>query len=216
MATFTDLTGKKFNRLTVIRRVSNKGKSANWHCVCDCGNELEIISQSIKEGHTKSCGCLHKEVASNVNKTHGGTSGEKYHPLYATWAGMNRRCYSKTFHKFPDYGGRGISVCDRWRGVAGFPNFVQDMGEKPKNHSLDRTDNNGNYCPENCRWADNRTQANNTRKNKSVVIDGVSKTYGEWGAESGVKPYLIRQRILRDGLTPKEAVFGSFRHWHKV
>ena len=110
---------------------------------------------------------------------------------------MLRRCNSKTCHAFPLYGGRGIYVTDRWTGPQGFPHFLLDMGEKPAGLSLDRIDNDGPYTPENCRWADVKTQGNNRRTNKKFAHDGQEMTLADWARKVGVSDNTMRERLKR-------------------
>lgn len=153
---------EKYNRLTIIKELERRNKKdRRVLCLCDCGNHLEVNLESIKQGGTKSCGCIRKETPNN--KIHGLTKTIEYR----TWRGMKGRCYNMNDKRnFKDYGGRGIKVCDRWlepKGV-GFMNFLSDMGKRPEGkYSLDRIDVNGNYEPTNCRWADDFQQAKNKR-----------------------------------------------------
>lgn len=183
---FIDLTGQKFERLTVVKRAKGYiGKGSYWHCKCDCGNEIIVRAQSLKDGQTKSCGCLNKELAIKRFTKHGHAQTEKQHPLYKAWVNMKTRCINPNSTGYEDYGGRGIRICQRW--MDSFENFLEDMGEKPSPmHTLDRIDVNGDYCPGNCRWATQTTQSRNQRiskKNKSG-IKGVSwsKKKQKWRA----------------------------------
>lgn len=168
-----DLTGEKYNMLTVIRlaRVSDRGFKI-WLCLCDCGNEKELYGTVIKSGKTKSCGCL----------TRHGMTGT---PIYLTWKRMFKRCYSIKDVAYPNYGGRGIKVCERWsEKYSGFPNFYNDMGDIPEGMSLDRIDVNGDYSPENCRWATKSVQSYNQRvqKRSKSGKTGVREFKGRWVA----------------------------------
>lgn len=166
MSRFIDLTGKKFNRLRVINRVENKGSHSCWNCLCDCGNKIKSISINLKKGSTKSCGCLRSETITKRNFVHG--SSQK--PEYFAWGSIISRCYNPKHKNFIYWGGRGITVCDRWVGENGLINFLADMGERPTpKHSIDRIDNNGNYNPSNCRWATRIEQQSNTRRNILVM-----------------------------------------------
>lgn len=123
-----------------------------------------------------------------LKKMPNGTSASK-HPLYSTWRGLADRCLAPTNEVYPLYGGRGIKICERWRPPFGFWNFVEDMGDKPsKKHSLDRIDVNGDYCPENCRWATQSEQMNNTRRNKKYTVRGVTGTFVELARHFNVVP----------------------------
>lgn len=163
-----DISGQKFGRLTVHSLVGvNKNKAAVWSCRCDCGNLVEAIGFNLRNGNTKSCGCLLKEFATNLNLAHGHAaeiSGNKS-PTYRTWRSMINRCYRPQEDSYQYYGGKGITVCDRWRNS--FADFLSDMGERPQGKTLDREESNGNYEPSNCRWADAKTQSRNRGKSKN-------------------------------------------------
>lgn len=147
-----NLVGQKFNMLTVVSLsgVTERGLKL-YMCECECGNIKEFYGTAVKSGRSKSCGCL----------TRHGMTGTKE---YTAWLGMYARCYNEKNDSFSEYGGRGIRICDSWREkYKGFPSFYADMGPCPDGMSLDRIDVNGDYCPENCRWADISTQNFNQR-----------------------------------------------------
>lgn len=159
-----------FGRLTVVSRATNKGRRVAFNCVCQCGQTVQIVAFNLVSGDTKSCGCLVKDTKPNLK--HGLCRRNNRHPLYATWRSMKDRCQNPSNEHFSSYGGRGISVCERWDNS--FPNFLLDMGDRPtEQHSLDRVDNDAGYSPENCRWATSQDQALNRRQYYKWIIDGV-------------------------------------------
>jgi len=154
-----DLTDIKFGRLTVIRRaVKEEHVQRKWLCRCECGREKEIRGSHLTSGHTASCGCIYRD--GNARR-HGHTVGKKKTKTYNTWEHMIRRCNDPGDKDYPNYGGRGITVCSRWMK---FDNFLADMGISPPDLYIDRTDNNAGYSPDNCRWV-TKTVNNNNRRN---------------------------------------------------
>lgn len=187
---FTKLAvGDKFHRLTIIERIAHPRKrGAWWMCRCDCGNTSVLDSYRLTSGLTKSCGCIRKE-----NQT---THGLHKSPEYAAWQHMRNRCGNPNAKQYADYGGRGISVCDRWLGSDGFINFYADMGQRPSgNHSIDRIDVDGGYDPSNCRWATKTEQQNNRRDNNFIEWNGVKKTATEWARNLGASVDTIKHRV---------------------
>lgn len=155
--------GDIFNRLTVIEQSETKNYHLHWLCQCECGNTKIVKGHNLKNGHTKSCGCLNIERGT----AHGMSAIAEYH----VWNAMIQRCNNSNNNNYKNYGGRGISVCNRWLEIE---NFMADMGERPtSNHQIDRIDNNGNYEPNNCRWVTQSENMRNTRASKYWWIDGV-------------------------------------------
>ena len=147
------LAGKRFGQLLVVERQgSMPGGQTAWLCLCDCGNKHVAAAHNLKSGNVKSCGC-------GQGVRHGG----RFKPEYKVWCNMKVRCYNPKATDYKYWGGRGITVCERWRGKDGFKNFLADMGPRPKGLTLDRINTNGNYEPANCRWATWLVQSNNRR-----------------------------------------------------
>jgi len=199
MSKFIDLTGQKFGRLTVIKRVENdKRLKASWQCKCVCGNIKSILSQSLISGKTKGCGCL--------NSTHHMTKT----PEYVAWQDMRNRCYREKTTKFKHYGGRGITVCDEWRND--FMAFFKHIGPRPTNeHSLERINNNGNYEPNNVKWASQMEQCNNKRNNCTITLHGHTMTLRQWSCFTGINYGTLHSRINESCWPIAKAIFQPVR-----
>lgn len=191
-----DLANKKFGRLLAISSRYD-GKRRMWKCLCDCGNECEIDASKLNTGHTKSCGCLHKESIS----THGSTNS----PEHAAWLAMKSRCNCNSNRGYKYYGGRGIKVCEKWS--QSFEAFLSDMGQKPSaSHSIERIDVNGNYEPSNCVWADIETQKRNRRNTNLITYKGVIKTLTEHAEDNGLNSGTVWVRINKLGWSVEDAL----------
>lgn len=193
--------GERFGRWTIV---GSAGVDATRHALvrvrCDCGFERVVSALSLRNGNSKSCGCLRDDVLRARGAVRSRVRG------YAAWASMIRRCHDATDDKFHLYGERGIHVCDAWRGDAGFATWKRDMGPRPSlKHSVDRIDNDKGYEPGNCRWATQSEQMNNTRVNRRLTVDGKTMTLAQWGRETGLAPTVIHCRISR-GWTIDDAV----------
>ena len=201
-----------FGRLTVIgqpfqREYGNQGATkACVECRCSCGTVGTYRLGDLKSGHTRSCGCLSRKRVTERKTTHGHSKRGQRSPTYHSWAPMVKRCTNPNYPGFADYGGRGITVCDRWLGENGFPNFLADMGEKPEGTSIDRVDNDRGYCPENCRWATAKEQGNNRRSNRLITAFGRTQTMAQWAEELGISRYALRNRVDRCGWPVERAL----------
>lgn len=189
-----DLTGQKFGRLIVASFLcASKRGVAIWRCTCTCGKEVAVRGGNLRSGNTSSCGCWNREVRRTKTLIHGHRVGGACSSEYGSWCGMKGRCHNKKDKAYKWYGGRGISVCERWRDS--FEAFYEDMGPKPSPElSIDRIDNDGNYEPGNCRWATAKQQTRNSRKRvfssseivKAIELRRQGKTLKETGKVLGV------------------------------
>lgn len=177
-----------------------------WEFQCECGTTSIKPLWIVKNGKSRSCGCLQKEAASRARRTHGFTSNGKTHPIYGVWADMVQRCTNPHRQFWRIYGGRGIKVCDRWRL---FENFKDDMFPTYQHGlTLERKDNNGDYCPENCTWTTKQAQCLNQRRARIVVFNGVRLNLSVWASKIGIGQGTLAYRIKHWGVeksvtTPK-------------
>lgn len=192
-----DLTGCVFSRLTVVRKshVDCWGK-VQWLCYCTCGKEVSVVGSKLKSGHTKSCGCYTRD-----RMTKHSCYGSCEYRIRLT---MIQRCHNPSCPAYSRYGGRGIVVCDSWR--KSFENFYADMGPRPsKDHSIDRIDNDGPYCKENCRWATSREQSLNKSSTTAVIHNGMQMSVTEWAELLGIERNTLNARLSR-GWSVEEAL----------
>lgn len=198
MAKFNDISGLKFNRLTVVSRAESLFSGikpiTRWNCLCDCGNEVIVHGSKIRSGHTKSCGCQ-KEITDKIKRDHRtGT------PEYDVWSQMIQRCKNSNCASFPEYGGRGIKVCTRWMD---FENFIHDMGRRPASGvrmTIERVDVNGDYEPKNCIWASYKQQNRNYRRNYVIEFNGAKKILQDWAIDLGMTGCSLKKRIKKWGI----------------
>lgn len=183
-----DLTGLTFGRLTTISIDLTKAK-VSWLCRCECGNMVTVAATSLKSGNTKSCGCFRNERILQSVKTHGLSNS----PEHGTWTDMKTRCNNENATSYKNYGGRGITVCDRW--LNSFEAFYADMGPKPgAEYSIERNDPNGNYEPGNCRWATMEEQQSNRRNNRYIEYNGKRYTVAQLCRETGITEGMFYSR----------------------
>lgn len=185
--------GTRFHRLTVISPAMCVNGQSYSLCGCDCGSTTTVKNVRLRREHTRSCGCLRLDERSW--KTHGMSRS----PEYETWRAMRTRCERPSYSGWKNYGGRGISVCERWQI---FDNFLADMGNKPSaRHSIDRIDNNGDYCPSNCRWATRSQQAESQRRpyERLIYAFGDTDTISNWAKRLGVRRETLTSRVWRTG-----------------
>jgi hypothetical protein len=192
---FKPIIGCKFGRLTVLEYAGNTSKRRTlWKCMCDCGKQTIVLRNSLVRGSTKSCGCMHKEIATvlaaTMNKTH-GKSGSKE---YKAWLNMRARCADSNVDRFYNYGGRGIKVCDRW---SDFSSFISDMGKCPPGYTIERIDVNKGYESSNCRWATPHEQRRNTTVNRIITIDNTTMVFVDWCRHFNIKPGTVYSRLKR-------------------
>jgi len=196
-----DLTGQVFGRLTVVsespkRRYPSNATARRWACRCECGADTVVSQRDLKSGHTRSCGCLRRESIRRAH-THGHSRRKSRSATYESWAGMKQRCENPNDSNYAHYGGRGITICPAWRDS--FAVFLADMGECPPKMSIDRIDNNGPYCPFNCRWATRLQQGANKRTNRHITFRGETLTVSQWARKMGLPPVIVQARIFKLG-----------------
>ena len=185
-----DITGQKFHRLRVLRRaITASHREAQWLCVCDCGTEKVLTGSVLRRGDTKSCGCLNVEQLRN-RATHGMSKT----PTYKNWATMLQRCSNPHVPNYSNYGGRGITVCARWRI---FENFLRDMGAAPRGLSLERSNNAKGYSKGNCYWATRAEQSRNKRNNRMLAVGALVRPLIDWARETGIAHATLRERLER-------------------
>lgn len=187
-----NIAGQKFGRLTAIKRDFINERYRKWFFECECGEVLSASKQAVISGTQLSCGCYMRELKREQNLTHGLSK----HPLYRTWNGMVQRCTFEHSKDYPYYGGRGVTVCERWLDVR---NFIADMGDRPHRATLDRIDNSKGYSPDNCRWATPIAQGNNKRNNREVDVGGIRfKTLAAAARYFDMPESTLRNRLFNE------------------
>lgn len=186
-----DVAGRRFGLLTVVRPdLSCKNGKTKWVCQCDCGSVRSVYTYNLKNGHTTSCGCESLRKRTEARTTHNKSKTR----LYRIWAKMKARCTYPGDRAYSKYGGRGITVCDEWLSFEPFEKWALENGHSGE-LTLDRINNSLGYSPDNCRWATPKQQANNTRKNRVIECNGVSRTLAEWADITGIRPMTIAHRL---------------------
>ena len=183
-----DRTGEQFGKWTVVvfshTIKKSYGSTTYWECKCACENTAVVSIDNLRAGKSTSCGCTRGHRIHHMSST----------PTYRSWQGMKERCYNHKAIAYARYGGRCISVCARWKDS--FENFYNDMGERPSiKYSLDREDNEGNYTPDNCRWATKEEQGNNRSTNRHLTYKGVTMNLGQWANKLNIDRTTLRDRL---------------------
>ena len=193
---FKDITGQKFGRITAIRYVGkNEDKRALWECNCDCGNTVIVDGKSLRLGNTKSCGCYNLDRIAERNKIIHKTHGETNTKLFHIWGGIKSRCKNPNMNNYHDYGGKGVSICEEWdNSFEAFRDWSYENGYKD-GLTIDRIDSNGNYCPENCRWATVKEQNRNRKSNKLITYNGETHCIADWADILGINYDVLQHRI---------------------
>lgn len=209
MPAFKDLTGQRFGRWTVLYQAESRRDSRGyplvmWHCLCDCGVEKDVLGETLRNGRSKSCGCLAKAISAKVASGTFKTHGQSKTRLYKIWAGIKKRCNNENSSNYKNYGGRGITVCDAWMEFEPFKEWAVKNGYAD-DLSIDRIDVNGNYEPTNCRWVTKVAQANNRTTSKLIEYNGEMHSLSDWSKIFGFN-YKLAWKRLKNGATFQEII----------
>lgn len=196
--------GEKYGRLTVISEVAPQvwsgRKCRKFLCSCDCGEKKEVLMKDFRSGAVKSCGCLHDTLPIK----HGQARDGENSITYKSWSAMRKRCLNPNAADYHCYGGRGIQICERWNDFAA---FLEDMGDRPsQRHTIDRIDAEGDYTPDNCRWATPKQQGRNRNNNRMLTFNGETLCLSEWAERAGMSIQALRSRLDVCGYTVEEAL----------
>lgn len=209
-----NLMGKRFGRLTVVSpapdRVLKNGRHLTiWECVCDCGNTHIVRTTDLKRGAIRSCGCYRAETTGSMRLSHGATRGKQSTKLYSVWAGIKARCYRPSTVAYKYYGGKGIAMCREWvESFSAFERWANENGYAI-GLSIDRIDVNGNYCPQNCRWVDDLTQANNKTTNHFLEWRGAIHTIAEWARILDIDYNVFYHALAKNDWEIEKVVMGE-------
>ena len=202
-----NIAGQKFGRLTAIKRNGKDNQDLTlWLCKCECGNKITTRLSNLTTGATKSCGCLQKDIVTDMKTKHGLSVNDQGEAprLYSIWRNMKQRCNNPNASKYKNYGGKGISFCEEWENYKPFHDWAINNGYSD-DLTLDRIDNNGDYCPENCRWVTYRQQNLNSSQNHLVTFKGETKTITEWSEILNIKRTTLYSRISKYGWSIKKS-----------
>jgi hypothetical protein len=203
MVAAIDVTGERYGRLVAVERLSVVGKRSPWRFRCDCGVDAVYPLDRVRQGIAKSCGCLRKDITRARSLTHGHRVGRKTTRTRKAYEHAKGRCFNQNDPKYPQYGGRGITMCREW--ADDFLSFLRDMGECPEGLTLDRINVHGHYEPGNCRWATSRQQARTRTDNVLVEHGGMTYVLKDFAALMGVGYKALHTRVRYRGQTPHEA-----------
>lgn len=207
MSNFQDLTGQRFGELTVLHRAENSlSRGTRWLCQCDCGRETVVFAGNLTRGNTTSCGCTRLAKTSQKLRTHGETKTR----LYQIWYNMVTRCHNTNDPHFQHYGARGIVVCEEWRKYENFRDWALSHGYTDS-LTIERSDVNGNYHPDNCTWASRKQQANNKRTSRYVEFDGERRTVAEWAEHLGMDSRALWDRLFVQNWSVERALTTPLR-----
>ena len=206
-----DLIGKKYGRLNVVEYAgkNHRGKSM-WECQCDCGNSRMVLGSRLTSGHTTSCGCYVAELTKERFTTHGMSKTR----LFTIWQGVLKRCNNEVSKGYKYYGAKGIRICKEWHKFEPFRDWAINNGYS-ESLTLDRIDNDGNYCPDNCRWVDMRIQERNTSRNKYITFRGETRCLMEWAEKLNMNYRTLQYRICTSGWSIERAFSTPVRKGEK-
>lgn len=203
MGSVKDITNQRFGKLVALKKdETDTSEYAKWICQCDCGKTKSISKYKLLSGHTKSCGCIHKEVNDRIRWKHGMTNTR----IYKCWSRMKERCYNPHNADYPNYGGRGIEVCEEWcNSFEAFYEWAMSHGYTD-NLTIERIDSNKDYCPGNCTWSDRLQQANNRRYCRMYTYNGKTQNLKQWCKEMNMDYKLVHGRIYALHWTFEKAI----------